>query len=457
MKKTKILACSLMIAGYLNFASNAYAETPNSITFERFGEKQTFTLKKFKNDLNERYEIQLNGCCIAQPEQNSNLLAFKVFSDANKYVEKIHKNASKDIWHKNIHRYNSDGENPNNLVETLATQDTVLEMGLYENFVNMAYIRTKNKEVVKAATGYELIGMSPDNIEAIFGSYQTSVEFDKPFIIYSFYIDGGSYNVLKMLLEDGVVSEIQIINDAPGECEQETGERVFYEGELPEGWYTHGRVTSINLNVRKEPKTGEVITKIGTDHPEFMYTETRDTGEEFKWVKIITKMNNGQFADGWVYAKYISPSFKSMSYRDGLINSFEYFAYLPPTLPKVTVKETPKEGSEGASIMTSNWSDLGLTISVINSKDGETSFSSAELTKSDYAFAGLKVGDSIDVLNKFNENAKKACFKIDDGCKITDDNIITWVIDEEESPEMNHYKIEIDTKSGKIARIKISK
>ena len=64
MKKSNILACSLLIAGCLNFAPNAFAETPDTMTFVRFGEKQTLTLKKIDNDGNKRYEIQNNGCCI---------------------------------------------------------------------------------------------------------------------------------------------------------------------------------------------------------------------------------------------------------------------------------------------------------------------------------------------------------------------------------------------------------
>lgn len=457
MKKMNILACSLMIAGCLNFASNAFAETPNTLTFERFGEKRTYTLKTVENDGNKRYQILCEGGCIAQPEQGSNLYAFKVFSDASKYVEKMHKTASKDIWHKNIHRYNSDGENPNNLVETLATKDTVLEMGLHDGYVNMAYIRTKNKEVIKAATGYELIGMSPDNVEAIFGSYQTTIVDDIPYLLYCFYIDGGSYETIKMLLEDGVVSEVQIINDAPGECEQEYGERAYYDGELPEGWYTYGKVTSINLNVRKEPKTGEVVTKIGTDHPEFLYTETRDTGEEYKWVKILTKMNNEQFADGWVYAKYISPSFKSFSFRNSLLNSMEYFTFLADTLPEASSKEESKPDENLNYTKTQKWNDLGLSITTQIYENLDTSLHSAEITRDNYAFAGLKVGNSINVLNKFNENAEKAGLKLEDGSKITDDNTITWVDDGEKYSDGFKPMIEIETKAGKIARIKISK
>ena len=454
MKKTNILACSLMIAGCLNFASNAFAETPNTLTFESFGSKQTYTLKTFENDGNKRYEILCNDCCVAQPEQASNLYAFKVFSDANKYVEKIHK-APQNIWHKNINHYNSDGENPDNIVETLATSDSVLEMGLYNGYVHMTYIKSRNKEVMKGATGYDLIGMSPDNVEAIFGSYQTTVVDDVPYLLYCFYIDGGSYYTMKMMLEDGVVAEVQIINDAPGECEQEYGERAYYDGDLPEGWYTYGKVTSINLNVRKEPKTGEVVTKIGTDHPEFLYTETRDTGEEYKWVKIITKMNNGQYADGWVYAKYISPSFPEFNYRNGLIHSMEYFGFLADILPNASSSEESKPDENLNYTKTKKWNELGLEIVTRVYENLDTSLASAELTKGNYAFAGLRVGDSIDVLNKFNENADKAGFKLDDGCKIADDNSITWV-DKDESSSLKPV-IEIETKAGKIARIKISK
>ncbi len=328
-------------------------------------------------------------------------------------------------------------------------------MGLYNGFVHMTYIKSRNKEVIKGATGYDLIGMSPDNVEAILGSYQTTVVDDVPYLLYCFYIDGGSYYTLKMMLEDGVVAEVQIVNDAPGECEQETGERAYYDGDLPEGWYTYGKVTSINLNVRKEPKTGEVVTKIGTDHPEFLYTETRDTGEEYKWVKILTKMNNGHYADGWVYAKYISPSFPVFNYRNSLNHSMEYFSFLANILPNPSKVEESKPDENLNYTRTKKWNELGLEVIIQVFENNDESLISAEITKDKYALAGLKVGNSIDVLNKFNEYADKAGLKLEDGCKITDDNTITWV----DKDEASSFKpvIEIETKAGKIARIKISK
>ena len=457
MKKFNILACSLLIAGCLNFAPNAFAETPNTMTFERYGQKITYTLKTVENGDNKRYEILVDGNCVAQPQQNSNLLAFKVFSDAEKYCYKFYNNAPKNIWHKNINRYNSDGENPNNTVETFSSKDSVIEINHYDDAINMTYIKTRNKEFIKGVTGYELIGMSPDNIESIFGSYEASVENDVPFLLYSFYWDGGSSNNLKMLLEDGVVSEVEIIHDFPGECEQEYGERAYFDGELPEGWYTHGRVTSINLNVRKEPKTGEVIAKIGTEHPEFLYTETHDTGEEYKWVKIITKYDVGQPVEGWVYAKYISPSFKTLNFREGLLNSFEYFAYLPSVLPEANTRNETNTNDSNVLLVNRTWTDKGLTINfLLNKNDGKMTFHSCELTNNTYAFAGLRVGNGIEVLRKFNENADKAGFELEKGCKILDDNTITWVNKENESYDGINHKIEIVTKSGIISKIKIS-
>ena len=457
MKKLNILACSLMIAGCLNIASDAFAGTPDTMTMVRFGETETLTLKKFDNDGNKRFEILRDGCCIAQPQQDSNLLAFKVFADANTYCGKVRNNLPKSVWHKNVNRYNSDGENPTNTVETYASTDSVLEMGIYNDFVNMAYIRTKNQEVIKAATGYELIGMSPDNVEAIFGAYQTDVECDTPFIVYDFYIDGGSYNSMRMMLEDGVVAEVSLRNDAPGECEQETGERAYYDGELPEGWYTHGKVTSVNLNVRKEPKTGEVIAKIGTEHPEFLYTETHDTGEEYKWVKIITKYDKGQPVEGWVYAKYISPSFKTSNFREGLLNSFEYFAYLPSVLPEANTRNETNTKDSNIILVNRTWTDKGLTIDfLLNKNGGQMTFASCELTNNTYAFAGLRVGNGIDVLNKFNKNADKAGFELEKGCKILDNNTITWVNKENETYDGFNHRIEVVTKSGIISKIKIS-
>lgn len=461
MKNIRKLAYSLFICGYIGGLTSVFAhQAPTSVTIERFGDKVTLTQKTFKNDGNTRWEIYGNGYCIAQPFQASNLLAFKIFSDADKYCRKIHSNPSNNTWHKNINRYNSDSDFAETTVETLASKDTVIELSITNSFTNMAYLKTTNNSVIKEATGYNLIGMSPDEVESIFGTYQTSIENDVPFMVYSFYIDGGSMYELKLGLEDGRVSEINIYNNAPGECDQKYGERTYYEGELPEGWFTKGIVTSINLNVRKEPKTGEVITKIGTEHPEFMFSEVRDTGEDYKWVKIITKVDYEKRyttpVEGWVYAKFISPSFKSFGYRNALTNSFEYFAWLLALLPKETSIEARKPDENNACDMTRKWENQGLTIKTQVQGDGTPRLIFGELTKNTYAFAGLKVGDNIGVLKKFDENLKKAGLGLSDNQKISDNSSIKWE-NEEESQDGYSYKIEVETKSGKISKIKFSR
>ena len=57
---------------------------------------------------------------------------------------------------------------------------------------------------------------------------------------------------------------------------------------------------------------------------------------------------------------------------------------------------------------------------------------------------------------KKNENAEKAGFELEKGCKILDDNTITWVTKENETYDGFNHKIEIVTKSGIISKIKIS-
>ena len=135
----------------------------------------------------------------------------------------------------------------------------------------------------------------------------------------------------------------------------------------------------------------------------------------------------------------------------------EYFSFLADTLPEPSLKEETKADENLNYTETKKWNELGLTIKTQIYENLDVSLISAEITKDNYAFAGLKVGNSIDVLNKFNENIIKAGLKLDDGCKITDDNTITWVNDSEKNPDGLNPMIEIETKAGKIAKIKICK
>ena len=458
MEKSFLLTCSFMLFSCMAVNNLAFAAAPTSINVKRFGEDIYLTLKKIKCDGQNRYEIYGNGYCIAQPFQASNLLAFQVFFDADRYCHKIHNSHSKE-WHKNIIHYNSESDNSDTLIETLATKDTIIELNIINGFTNMSYLKTTNPKVIKEATGYNLIGMSPDEIEVVFGNYQIQVENKTPFIVYSFYLDGGSMNEMKFGLDDGRIREVEISNDAPGECNQKIGERVYYEGELPEGWFTRGTITATNLNVRKEPKSGEVIVKIGAEHPDIMFAETRDTGEEYKWVKIITKLDKSKKyvnpVQGWVYGKYISPSFKTFNYRDGLLNSFDYFRWLPNVIGKPTSISKEKT-KNNAQKLTKVWKNKGLTLKML-SESGETNLIYGELTSDSFTFAGLKVGNSIDKLKEFNKNLNKSGFILANGCKIENNRKIKWLDKDRQKKDSDNYEIEIETKANKISKISFHK
>ncbi len=462
MNKPNIYACSLMLISFLSVYSPNFADNTNSTTIDINGEKMNFVLKTFEQNGNKRWEIQCNGNnCYAQPLQNSNIYAFKLFFDANKYCKNIYKNASKGNWHKNIVHYDTDSDNAMTTVETLANKDTCIELSVTNGEPIMAFLRTTNAEVSKNATGYALIGMSPDEVESILGTYQTQVENDVPSMVYSFYIDGGSMYELNLGLDDGRVSEIMISNDAPGECGQKSGERTYCDGDIPEGWYTQGTVTAVKLNVRKEPKTGEVIAKIGIEHPEMMFAETRDTGDEYKWVKILTKSDNlknySKPVEGWVYGKFISPSFKNFDYRNSFLNCFEYFDWLQDLLEMPDSDELGKPDENNKSISTKKWNNKGIILKSYVYESGESYMFAGELTKDNYAFAGLKVGDSLNKLKEFDKNLNKAGFILADGNNISDNTVIRWLNKESSSDDGYNHEIEIETKLGKINKISFSR
>ena len=80
-----------------------------------------------------------------------------------------------------------------------------------------------------------------------------------------------------------------------------------------------------------------------------------------------------------------------------------------------------------------------------------------ELTKDNYAFAGLKVGDSLNKLKEFDKNLNKAGFILADGNNISDNTVIRWLNKESSSDDGYNHEIEIETKLGKINKISFSR
>ena len=461
MKKSQIIICSLLMAGCLTSSDVIAANGPKEAVLTVNNEPVTFTIVTKTENNHTSHNVIANGNWVANADQDCNINAYKIFYDADDYCGKISKSHDSEVWHRNVVHYNSDSDAADIIIETLATPNAVMEGSFRESdnsFYNMALFRTTSNDMLQEATGLSLIGMTPQEVENVLGKYQYVTECEDPYLLYSFYVDGGSSKLIYLYMNNGKVSEVLLRDEPPGECEAKCGEGWYYS-KLPEGWYTKGMVTATNLNVRAEPKTGEIIARIGTEHPEIMFAETRNTKEEYLWVHIMTKCElmgaHPVTVDGWVYGKYISPSFKNFNLETALSNCFEYFDWLPPYLGAPTTTSTTDPDETGKYQTTRTWSEHGVKLVFNVFKTGATYVNSAEITGESYAFAGLKVGANIETVRKFNANLNSANFKLTKNSEITGNGTMTWTsqdIDEEEKGR----QVIIEALNGKVSKITLN-
>ena len=461
MKKTQIIACSLLLAGCLNGGNAIAANGPKEAVVTVDNQPTTFSIVTKTENNHTSHNIMANGNWVANADQDCNINAYKIFYDADDYCGKISKSHDSDVWHRNVVHYNSDSDAAEFIIETLATPDAVMEGTFRENdnsFYNMMLFRTTSNDMLKAATGLSLIGMTPQEVENVLGKYQHITECEDPYLLYSFYVDGGSSRLIYLYMNEGKVSEVALRNDPPGECESKCGEGWYYS-KLPEGWYTKGTVTATNLNVRAEPKTGEVIAKIGSDHPEMMFAETKNTREEYLWVHIITKCDmketHPDTIDGWVYGKYVSPSFKNFHLGTCFSNCFEYFDWLPPYLGEPTTTNATEPDENSKYQVTKTWPDKGINLTFNVFKTGATYVNSAEITGEKYAFAGLKVGANVEMIRNFDANLNKVNFKLQKSCDITGNGTMTWTSTEYDEEE-NSRQVVVEARNGKVIKITLN-
>ena len=461
MKNSKIIAYALLLAGCIAGSNAMAANGPAEATVQVNNEPVRLTIETKTENNYTSHNIKVNGEWAANADQDCNINAYKIFYDADEYCEKISKSHDSDVWHRNVVHYDSNSDAAEFIIETLATPNAVIEGSYNEGdntCYNMMLFRTMSNDMLKEATGLSLIGMTPQEVESVLGKYQHITECEDPYLLYSFYVDGGSSRLIYLYMNEGKISEVLLRNDPPGECESKCGEGWYYS-QLPEGWYTKGTVTATNLNVRAEPKTGEVIAKIGSDHPEMMFAETKNTREEYLWVHIITKCDmketHPDTIDGWVYGKYVSPSFKNFHLGTCFNNCFEYFNWLPPYLGEPATTNTTEPDENSKYQVTKTWPDKGINLTFNVFKTGATYVNSAEITGEKYAFAGLKVGANVEMIRNFDANLNKVNFKLQKSCDITGNGTMTWTSTEYDEEE-NSRQVVVEARNGKVIKITLN-
>lgn len=461
MKNSKIIAYALLLAGCIASSNAMAANGPAEATVQVNNEPVKLTIETKTENNYTSHNIKANGEWAANADQDCNINAYKIFYDADEYCGKISKSHDSDVWHRNVVHYDSNSDAAEFIIETLATPNAVIEGSFQEGdntYYNMMLFRTTSNDVLKEATGLSLIGMTPQEVESVLGKYQHITECEDPYLLYSFYVDGGSSRLIYLYMNEGKISEVLLRNDPPGECESKCGEGWYYS-QLPEGWYTKGTVTATNLNVRAEPKTGEVIAKIGSDHPEMMFAETKNTREEYLWVHIITKCDmketHPDTIDGWVYGKYVSPSFKNFHLGTCFNNCFEYFNWLPPYLGEPATTNTTEPDENSKYQITKTWPDKGINLTFNVFKTGATYVNSAEITGEKYAFAGLKVGANVEMIRNFDANLNKVNFKLQKSCDITGNGTMTWTSTEYDEEE-NSRQVVVEARNGKVIKITLN-
>lgn len=320
---------------------------------------------------------------------------------------------------------------------------------------NLTFFKSKNKELVSSITGIDLIGMPIDEVVSMFGEgvmtpagngsrYMHNI---KDIVAYAsdekiyFYASGNR------------VTEIAY------ECEHDmhiSAAMKSFWGYQPvnDGWFTKGECTGTDVNVRAFAPDGEILGKISSDSndAEVMVLETATTGEEFNWVKIVTKSG----LTGWVYGKYVRPGLFGTSFEQTLNNSIEYCEWLSSFLQSPSHVEEDKNADGTINGFTKVYEGHTVkTVMVGLYKDIEE-FDSIEYTDVGYShnnrFCGLGVGDNIEAANIFAGNLLLAdAVPFEKGQKFSEDCVLHWRTVGQDA------EITVEMRQGMVSRIIVTK
>ena len=471
MKKSVVAIVAALLIG-----SGLYAEdyaVPEKINLGAFYNNEEITATKQINGENTTYTYTGNNGFNASTQNGININALQLLLGATANAESNFPKMKADSkWHKVVSHYRS-GTNDDYTVTTLASDDTVVSYITSvkdPNFCSMKCFTTKNPELIKEVTGSQsIIGMTREEVGKYFGNTHE----------YSYCIDyciripsnNDEYTYISIIFnDDSKVKEVAVKRQPEGKLKIFTymeGGNNYYS-ELPEGWYSMGQMTGTGVNIRKEPKTGEVIGNTGWKHPHVYFNETRDTGEDFKWLKIRAKVideNTKEYKgiEGWVYGRYVSPSDKTYSLNESVYASIAVMDEMPHFLGISNAKASTIEESgcneEGEAATYTQavltWPE-GLTCvysesnpSAITAKPMEDDMEQRPviftITSDKLPFLGLKVGMGLDEVKKINDIMIKAGWGVSIDESQLENGTVLWNCDMQQ--------IAVKIKDGKVESI----
>lgn len=473
MKKLTAVA---MVAASLLLNTGLFAEDfniPEKLTLGAYYNNEEITVTKQVNGENTSYTFTGNNGFSATTQDGININALQLMLGITGNSESNFLKMKTDSkWHKVVSYYRS-GDNDDYTVTTLATEDTVISFITLvkdPNFCSMKQFRTKNAELIKEITGSQaVIGLNREDVGKYFGkTHEYSYILDYSFRIHS---NNNEYAYLTLAFDnDSKVKEISLRRSPEEKLKITTyvmpGDS--YYAQIPEGWYSMGQMTGTGVNIRQEPKTGAVIGNTGWKHPHVYFTETRDTGEEFKWLKIRAKIIDEETKEykgieGWVYGRYVFPSDKTYSLSDSIYASIAAMDEMPHFLgiknanastiqedgyneegEKITINQAVLAWPEGLSCIYCESDPSEITSKPLED-DREQRPVKFIINNDKLSFLGLRVGMSLDEVKKVNEIMIKAGWGTSLSEEFTDNGVIFWNCDMQQ--------IAVSIKDGKIETI----
>ena len=435
MKKYTIIAA----ATALLINSALYAEdfnVPEKITLGAYYNNEEITATKQVEGENTSYTFTGSNGFSATTQNGININALQLMLGITANSETVFQRLMNDsAWHKVVSHYSS-GTNDDFTVTQIVNEDTSIAYITSvkdPGFCSLKQFRTKDINLLKAITGsQQIIGMDRTEVGKYFGHTQEYTYC----LDYSFKIlsNNNEYAYLTLSFnDDSKVKEVSLRRQPEDRLKITNYISISdsYYSQIPEGWYSMGQMNGTGVNIRKEPKTGEIIGNTGWKHPQVYFNETRDTGEEFKWLKIRAKIideNTKEYKgiEGWVYGRYVTPSDKTFSLCDSVYASIAAIEEMPYFLgfENAKVSSTNEEGfnDDGEkytySSQSLSWPE-GLScnyggvdsarISAKPSSDGmDPRPVEFTITSDKIPFLDLRVGMDLNEVKKFNEIMVKA-------------------------------------------------
>lgn len=465
-----------IISTALLISSSLYAEdyaVPEKINLGAYYNNEEITATKQVNGENTTYTYTGNNGFSASTQNGININALQLLLGVTANAESNFTKMKADSnWHKVVSHYRS-GTNDDYTVTTLASVDSVVSYITSvkdPDFCRMKRFTTKNPELIREVTGSQsIIGMTREEVGKYFGStHEYSYCLDYCVRIPS---NNDEYTYVSIIFnDDSKVKEVAVKRQPESKLKIFTymeGGNNYYS-ELPEGWYSMGQMTGTGVNIRKEPKTGEVIGNTGWKHPYVYFNETRDTGEDFKWLKIRAKVIDEKTKEykgieGWVYGRYVSPSDKTYSMNESVYASIAVMDEMPhflgisnakaSTIEESVCNEEGEAATYTQSVLT--WPE-GLTCvynesnpSAITAKPVEDDMEQRPvtftITSDKLPFLGLKVGMGLDEVKKINDLMIKAGWGVSIDESQLENGTVFWNCDMQQ--------IQVNIKGGKVESI----